>query len=127
MSRRPSETLTPREAQVMGLLWAAGKATAEDLRQALPDHPHDSTVRTILRVLIGKGYVKRASGQNTIIYRPAVARAKVERKALRSFLQRFFGGSAHALLVRLVEDERITPEQVERLRRRYQPGRKEQP
>jgi len=127
MSRRPSETLTPREAQVMGLLWAAGKATAEDIRQALPDRPHDSTVRTVLRVLIHKGYVKRASGQNTIIYRPAVARAKVERKALRSFLQRFFGGSAQALLVRLVEDEKITPEQVEQLRRKYQPGGKTQP
>lgn len=125
MPRRPSETLTPREAQVMGLLWAAGKATADDIREALPDQPHDSTVRTILRVLISKGYVKRADGEATIIYRPAVARAKVERKALRSFLQRFFGGSTQALLVRLVEDEKITPEQVEQLRRKYQSGHQE--
>lgn len=125
MSRRPSETLTPREAQVMDLLWAAGKATADDIRTALPDEPHDSTVRTILRVLISKGYVKRTDGKETIIYRPAVARAKVERKALRSFLQRFFGGSTQALLVRLVEDEKITPEQVEALRRKHQPGHRE--
>ena len=51
------------------------------------------------------------------MYRAAVGRKKAQRHALRSVLARFFGGSAEDLVLRLIEDERITPEQLDELRR----------
>ena len=62
MARRPSETLTGREAEVMDAVWQLGVATAEQVRAALPEPLHDSTVRTLLRILGTKGYLATRPG-----------------------------------------------------------------
>jgi BlaI family transcriptional regulator, penicillinase repressor len=117
MARPPAETLTGREAQLMDAVWRLGEATAEQIREALPESLHDSTVRTLLRVLESKGYLRHEPRGKAYVYRAAVERAKAQRHALRSVLSRFFGGSAEDLVLRLIEDERITPEQLDALRR----------
>lgn len=123
MPRPPSETLTEREAQVMGVLWGLGEATAEQVRGALPGDLHDSTVRTLLRVLEAKGYVAHEARGKAYAYRAAVPRAGAQRAAVRSLLGRLFGGSAEDLVLRLIEDEQITPEQLEQIRRSARIGR----
>jgi BlaI family transcriptional regulator, penicillinase repressor len=117
MSRPTSEFLTEREAQIMDVLWSAGQATAEKVRLALPDKPHDSTVRTLLRVLKVKGYV-RISGRNPASYEPLVSREQAQSTATRSLLSRLFQGAAEALVLRLLEDEHMTTEQIAELRKR---------
>jgi predicted transcriptional regulator len=123
--RPSSETLTDREAQIMDVLWTLGEATAEQVREALPNRPHDSTVRTLLRVLESKGYVRHEAVGKAYLYRAAVARAKAQRTALRSLLARLFDGSARDLVLRLIEDERLTPEQLEEIRKSAKPTRLE--
>jgi predicted transcriptional regulator len=117
MARRPSETLTAREAQIMDIVWRLGPATAEQVRAGLPDQPHDSTVRTLLRVLVSKGFLHRESGKRAYAYRAAIGRKKAQRHALRDITSRFFGGSVKDLVLRLIEDERLTPEQLDEIRR----------
>jgi len=117
VARPTSKILTQREAQIMDILWDVGFGTAEKIRETLPDGPHDSTVRTHLRVLESKGYVRRSKQGKAHIYRPAVARSKAQDKAIRSLLARFFSGSPEALMVRLLEDEQITAEKLDALRR----------
>jgi predicted transcriptional regulator len=119
--RSRSEALTEREAQVMDVLWTLGPATAEQVREALPGRPHDSTVRTLLRVLESKGHVARDDRGTAYTFRATVDRARAQRTAVRSLLNRFFGGSAEDLVLRLVEDEAITPEQLEEIRQSLQP------
>jgi BlaI family penicillinase repressor len=116
MPRRPSEALTGRESEIMDVLWDLGTATAEQVREGLRGASHDSTVRTLLRVLERKGYVAHEVRGKAFLYRPAVPRHKAQRKALRTILARFFGGSAEDLVLRLIEDEWITPEQLDALR-----------
>lgn len=116
MPRPVSELLTDRESQLMQVLWAHGPSTAEAVRAALPDEPHDSTVRTLLRVLKDKGHV-RIRGRNPAIYEPAVTRGRIQAKATRSLLERLFGGSAEALVLQLVEDEQLSPAQFDQLRK----------
>ena len=116
MARTPSEMLTEREAQIMDALWRLSAGTADEVRAQLPGELHDSTVRTLLRVLEGKGFVVHETRGRSFVYRAAAAREKVQRKALRNFLARLFGGSAEDLVLRLLEDERITPEQLAQLR-----------
>ncbi len=101
----------------MDVLWDLGSATAEAVREALPDEPHDSTVRTHLRVLESKGYVGRSTKGKAHVYCTAVPRAKAQGKAIRSLVGRLFGGSAEALIVRLLEDEEISLKRLEELRR----------
>src|SRR5262245_14277223 len=123
MARPPSDILTEREAQIMEILWLRGEATAETVREALPDRPHDSTIRTLLRVLKNKGYV-RISGRHPAIYQPLVPRAQAQSKAAQSLLARFFGGAADALVLRLLEDEELTTEQLDQLRKRLSSRRR---
>jgi BlaI family transcriptional regulator, penicillinase repressor len=122
MARTPSETLTGREAQVMEAIWRLGEASAEQVRGALPEPLHDSTVRTLLRVLETKGYLRHEARGKAFVYRAAIARRKAQRNALRSVLAQLFGGSAEDLVMRLIEDERITPDQLHELRRTAVPS-----
>ena len=115
MPRKKSETLTAREAEIMGVLWELGTASAETIRAALSGEPHDSSVRTVLRVLEEKGHVAHTTRGRTYVYRPRARREKAQRTALRVLLERLFGGSAESLVLRLLEDETISPEELRRL------------
>jgi BlaI family penicillinase repressor len=119
MARSPSESLTEREAQIMDVLWSQGEVTAETVRQHLSDEPHDSTVRTLLRVLKEKGYVAIV-GRQPARFKALVSREQAQSKAARSLLTRLFGGAADALVQRLIEDEEISHEQIEQLRKKFQ-------
>ena len=82
MARTPSETMTGREAQVMDAVWRLGEATADEVRGALPAALHDSTVRTLLRVLESKGYLGHEVARQDVRV-PCVDRAR-QRPAPRS-------------------------------------------
>ena len=117
MARGRSETLTAREAQIMDVVWRLGEATVEQVREALDDRPHDSTIRTLLRILESKGFLAHEARGRAYLYRAAVERKRAQGNALRAMLAQFFRGSAEDLVLRLIEDERITPEQLDELRR----------
>ena len=117
MARGRSETLTAREAEIMDVVWRLGAATAEQIREGLEDRLHDSTIRTLLRILESKGFLAHEARGKAYVYRAAVERERAQGLALRTMLARFFRGSAEDLVLRLIEDEQITPEQLDELRR----------
>jgi predicted transcriptional regulator len=117
MPRRKTDPLTEREAEIMDFLWAQGPATAEQLRAALKGQPHDSTVRTLLRVLETKGHVRHTVVGKGYLYHPVMPRARAQRTALRSLLDRFFGGSAENLVLRLLEEEHLSADELRQLLR----------
>jgi predicted transcriptional regulator len=117
MARGRSETLTAREAEIMDVVWRLGEATAEQIREGLGDRPHDSTIRTLLRILESKGFLAHEARGKAYVYRAAVERERAQGLVLRTMLARFFRGSAEDLVLRLIEDEQITPEQLDELRR----------
>jgi predicted transcriptional regulator len=106
----------------MEVLWSRGPVTAEQVREFLPDRPHDSTVRTLLRILESKRYVAREGPGRPILYKALVSRSKAQRTALRRLLGRLFGGSPEALALRLLEDRHLSPEQFEEIARSASPA-----
>src|SRR5579862_8165462 len=103
---RPLHTvLTRRERQIMDFLYRAGRATAGDVMAELPGHPHDSTVRTQLRVLEEKGFVRHEAEGLRYVYMPAVPRSAARRDALRHLLDTFFDGSAEQVVCALLGGE----------------------
>jgi predicted transcriptional regulator len=124
MARPPAETLTGREAQVMDALWDLGEATADQVREALPQPLHDSTVRSLLRVLEAKGYLAHEARGKAYVYRATVERPAAQRHALRDVLARFFGGSAESLVMRLIEDEQLTRDQLDALKESAPPAKR---
>jgi predicted transcriptional regulator len=109
--------LTRRERQIMDILFRRGRATAAEVMADLSGDPNYSTVRTQLRVLERKGYVRHEEEGLRYVYLPAVARHAARRAALRHVVETFFDGSAEKVVAALLGDEgaRITDEELERI------------
>ena len=100
----------------MDILYQSGRATAAELMKALPGEPSDSTVRTQLRVLEGKGLVRHQEQGLRYIYLPTVPRHSARRSALKHLVDTFFEGSNVKVVAALLGGEtRITDEELERI------------
>jgi len=120
MSRSQKPRLSDLENTVMNIVWEHNEATAEFVRtQIEATQPiKDSTVRTILRRLEAKGYVRHRTEGRTFVYSPTVASNNAAADAVRSIMDRFCNGSIESLLVGLVNREVVSPEKLQELAKR---------
>lgn len=118
--RRKSPTLTPQELEIMKVVWEREEATVRDVYQALLEGRQVAytTVMTMMNVLEKKGHLRRTPEGRSFVYRPTRPRKQVVSGMVREFVDRVFGGSAEPLLVHLVEDHHLTPEELDELARR---------
>jgi predicted transcriptional regulator len=119
MARKPSSTLTEAEQRLMEVLWERGHGTVAQVQEALPeeDRPAFNTVQTLLRILEQKGYLRHEEAGRAFVYHPLVGRDEASRAAVKHLLQRFFNNSAELLTVRLVQDEQLSSDELNRLKR----------
>lgn len=117
------------EQAVMDYVWSHGPCSAEACREALAaSRPmKDSTIRTILRRLEEKGYVRHEISGRTFIYRAAEGRQNVAVRAVKNIIDRFCGGSAEQLVIGMVDNEVLDPKQLERLSRKITQRKGERP
>jgi predicted transcriptional regulator len=119
MPPKKSITLTEAELRLMKLLWQRGESAVGDLVAAMPDEDPlaYNSVLTTIRILEKKGYVSHRQQGRAFIYRPSVAQDEAGKSEVRHILQRFFGNSREKLLLSLLGDEEITPDELERLKK----------
>lgn len=110
----------------MTIVWARGSVTAAAVTDALDRPLTNATVRTLLRRLEAKGYVRHVVEGRVFVYSPRVAEAQAGAGAVRRIVQRFFGGSASRLVSGLVDEGLITPEEVRALSKRLDARRRRQ-
>lgn len=108
--------LTDREADVMQVLWDHGPSVVNEVKDRLSDDLAYTTVLTILRTLEQKGYVKHEEEGRVHRYFAAVRENAARRSALRHLTGKLFKGSAELLFMHLVSDQRLTPDQIRRMR-----------
>jgi predicted transcriptional regulator len=97
--------LSRREREIMDIVYRLGGATARQVRDDLPEPPHPAAVRTLLRILEGKGHLKHTTDGAAHRYLPTTPRTVAQRTALRHLLSTFFGGSRAAAVAALLDDE----------------------
>jgi len=119
LPRKKSLSLTEAELRLMDVVWDRGSATVQEVADALP---RDlglayNTVLTTLRILEEKGYLRHRKSKEgrAFIYRAAVSREQASRSAVSSLLRRFFGNSAEALVLNLLDDEKLEAAEVKRI------------
>jgi predicted transcriptional regulator len=103
MAKDGHKTLSRRERQIMDILYRQGKASANDVRDAMPDAPSYSAVRAMLRVLEEKGHVRHGEEALRYVYVPTVARDTARRSALRHMVSTFFEGSVEETVAALLD------------------------
>jgi predicted transcriptional regulator len=106
----PVDPLSRRERQVMDILWRLEAATASQIRDELVDPPSYSAVRALLATLVRKGHLVHEHQGRAYVYRPAAEPAQARKRALQRVVNSFFGGSATAAAVALLDLEQELPE-----------------
>jgi BlaI family transcriptional regulator, penicillinase repressor len=119
MPRKPSPALTDAEARVMAVLWQLKAATVGEVVAALaPGRTVSySTVQTMLRILEDKEYVVHDKVARAFIYRPVVDERQARRRALRHLATRLFNGSPSLLVMNVLHDEEMDPDELQRLKK----------
>ena len=104
MKKKTYLRLSNRERQIMDILYRNGSATAAEVHEKLPDPPSYSAVRATLRILEEKGQVRHEQDGPRHVFRPAVARDKAKRTAVRHLLSTFFDGSTELAVATLLDE-----------------------
>ena len=118
MPRKRSNTLTEAELRLMKVLWQCGECAVSDLVAAMPaDSPLAYTsILTTIRILETKGYVRHRQEGRAFLYTASVIEQEASRSEIKHMMERFFGNSRERLLLSLIHDEEITPEELARLK-----------
>jgi len=119
--------LSRRERQIMEILYQRGKASASEVREAIPDAPSYSAVRAMLRILEEKGHVKHQEEGLKYVYVPTVGREKAKRSAVEHVLDTFFNGSPEQIMAALldVSSTRLTKAELDRMAAMIEKARRE--
>jgi len=118
MARKKAPHLTEGELKIMRLVWELGEATVSGVIAAMPrgKRPAYNTVLTIMRILEQKGYLRHVKEGRAHVYRPVVSRSQARRKAVRHMVAGLFENSPEQLLLSILENERLSPAEIARLK-----------
>ncbi len=109
--------VTRRERQIMDVVYRRGSATAADIHGELEDPPTYTTVRGLLRVLVGKGQLRIERAGGRYVYSPVIPKAAAGETMISHVVRTFFAGSPAKAITALLgaSDIDLSPEELERL------------
>lgn len=109
-------SLTPKEDELMRLLWDSGPIPASRLVELYPEpHPHVNTVATVLKRLEAKGFVAHRNEGGTFYYYASSPKEDFRNRSLSDIVADYFGGSYFGAVSSLVEQEKISARELQEL------------
>ena len=108
---------TPRELDVMSVLWRKGSATVSEVREALEEDLAYTTVLSALQVLEEKGFVEHEPEGRAYRYSPLVEPELAGGSALARIRDAVFQGSAERMFAQLVSERGLSREELERMQK----------
>jgi predicted transcriptional regulator len=111
MARPSAKELTERELEVMHVFWNVSPSTMAEIRDRLAAAGRDlayTTVATLVRILNEKGFLKQINNERPFQYQPVRSYEEVSRSILGDLVERVFRGSREQLLLRLVEERKLS-------------------
>ncbi|HEV8059574.1 MAG TPA: BlaI/MecI/CopY family transcriptional regulator [Gemmataceae bacterium] len=112
MARPRAKELTERELEIMRVFWRQGELTPTEVRDELARTGLDrayTTIATLVRILTDKGFLEQTSAaERPFRYRPIRSYEEVSGRLLGDLVERVFGGSREQLLLRLLDQHKLT-------------------
>jgi predicted transcriptional regulator len=107
--------LSETELEVLKTLWQHGPGTVREVNEELPRWAY-TTVQTLLTRLERKGYVACDRSGFAHVFRTLVTRDKLVRRRLSDLVEEFSQEVTAPLVLALVERQRLSPQEIQRLR-----------
>lgn len=116
-SRRFDE-LGELQQAILEVLWARKEATVQEVRDSLhrTKVPAYTTVLSLLQKLEKNGWLTHRADGRSYVYKPRVSHATEQTRSLGAFVDRLFGGDPMRLFEHLLEDPRVSDEEIVRIR-----------
>jgi BlaI family transcriptional regulator, penicillinase repressor len=114
---RVRSPLTELENEVMQAVWDAGPSAVEAVYLVVSKKRKlkETSVRTILRRLEQKGYLRHEEKGRAYVYRAAEPARSLAARAVRQIIDRFCKGSVEELVSGMVEAKMLSNREMERL------------
>lgn len=114
--RTTKDKLTPKEEELMQLLWEHGPILISKLVELYPEpKPHFNTVSTVVRRLEAKGFVGHNDVSGAYHYFAKVEKDYFRSRSFGAFIKNYFGGSYYGAVSALVEEEKISADELKEL------------
>ena len=112
--------ISEAEHQVMKIIWKDNPITGMEIINRLMEITDwkPNTIKTFINRLLNKGAIGYDKSGRGYSYYPVIEEKDFYKNESRLFLKRIFGGSLKPLLATMVENEDLSLEDVEELKRR---------
>ncbi len=120
MARPPSEHPTELELAILKTLWHRSPKTVDEVREALADSQRElthSSVITVMNIMVRKGYLERNKRGRAFEFSPLTEERTVGRGMLSDLVTRVFDGSAHSVMVELLETHDVDSNELKVIRK----------
>ena len=115
------QKLTKKEEELMQMFWELGPMFVKDIVPLYDEpKPHFNTISTMVRTLESKGFVEHEAFGNTYRYRPIISQEEFSKGVLGNVVTRYFENSYRQVVSALIEEEKISIEELEELIRKVQ-------
>ncbi|HEY3914772.1 MAG TPA: BlaI/MecI/CopY family transcriptional regulator [Verrucomicrobiae bacterium] len=112
--------ISESEWEVMKVVWGRGPVSANQIIEVLKEGEadwHPKTVKAFLNRLVKKKAVGFTVEGRAYLYHALVQQGECAEAASASFLERVFGGSLKPMLAHFVARKRLSPEEIEELKK----------
>jgi predicted transcriptional regulator len=105
--------LTPKEEEVMEIIWQLGSCTPKDVLARYEDpKPHINTIATMFQMLEKKGYLTHEAKGRGYLYHPVVAQQDYGKSKFSSFVDRYFEHDYMKVVSTLVSEEKVSRDEL---------------
>jgi predicted transcriptional regulator len=118
MSKSKLPPLSEAQMEIINIVWDQGEATVGSILKTLAERRPLSraTVSTMVSRLEEKGWLRHRVIGGTFLYSVTRPRGKILPRLVHQFIDTAFQGSAEGLVLTLVEEGRLSAEEVKRIR-----------
>ena len=128
MARHASTSPTEQELDILKILWQEGECTVRQIKDILAGELKTlppgveardlalTTVTTILKVVVEKGYVERRKVSSRYTYIPLLQEGDNATSMTQNLLKRIYNGSTRALISNLFNSKDLNPEELKEIR-----------
>lgn len=112
----PDSLPTDAELRILRVLWDRGPATVREVFEVLEDDRGYTTVLKFLQIMHEKGFVTRRREGRSHVYAAAIGREPTQRALLGDLVEKAFGGSSDALVLRALSTRGASAEELAEVR-----------